>query len=278
MNKKLHTTHNIANKGFSGLRRYVARFKVSCNLIGNRPQSLTGHIVNVARNYKKRMRHRIILILMILFCLSCQTKWDVELWRQKIEGSDLSLYKFDAWGGRDTHVPGIIILDSLVGFKQDNVLEGNKITFLKSIPNKDSIKVIYAVRDNEVPTIGPYKIKDLAVKTTLCDFSDGTPTGCLLKCFDFKSFQETRDSLIFFSNTSRFVNEQDFDRISVPKGNLFLMTSNDNKKVAKVTSEKVIMLDNNKIPKICIARIEFYPIRDIKVTEFSDYGIYKPVK
>ncbi len=45
MNKAQHTTHNIANKGFSGMRRFVARFNLSCTLIGNRPQSLTGHIV-----------------------------------------------------------------------------------------------------------------------------------------------------------------------------------------------------------------------------------------
>ena len=36
-------TSGIANKGFSGMRRVVARFNFSCNLIGNRPQSLTGH-------------------------------------------------------------------------------------------------------------------------------------------------------------------------------------------------------------------------------------------
>ena len=39
------TTHNIANKGLSGMRRFVARFNFSCTLTGNRPQSLTGHIV-----------------------------------------------------------------------------------------------------------------------------------------------------------------------------------------------------------------------------------------
>ncbi len=39
-------THNIANKGFSGMRRFTARFNFSCTLIGNRPQSLTVHIVN----------------------------------------------------------------------------------------------------------------------------------------------------------------------------------------------------------------------------------------
>jgi len=38
-------THNIANKGLSGMRRFVARLKVLCTLIGNRPQFLTGHIV-----------------------------------------------------------------------------------------------------------------------------------------------------------------------------------------------------------------------------------------
>lgn len=47
------TTHNIANKGFSGMRRFVARFKVLCTLIGNRPQSLTGHIVTVSGQHKK---------------------------------------------------------------------------------------------------------------------------------------------------------------------------------------------------------------------------------
>ena len=45
MKKLLATTHNIANKGFSGMRRFVARFNFLCTLTGNRPQSLTGHIV-----------------------------------------------------------------------------------------------------------------------------------------------------------------------------------------------------------------------------------------
>jgi hypothetical protein len=35
----------IANKGFNGMRRYVARFNISCTLIGNLPQSLSGHML-----------------------------------------------------------------------------------------------------------------------------------------------------------------------------------------------------------------------------------------
>ena len=37
------TTRGIANKGFSGMRRLVARFNFLCALIGNLTQSLTGH-------------------------------------------------------------------------------------------------------------------------------------------------------------------------------------------------------------------------------------------
>jgi hypothetical protein len=37
------TTRGIANKGLSGMWRVVVRFNFSCILIGNRPQSLTGH-------------------------------------------------------------------------------------------------------------------------------------------------------------------------------------------------------------------------------------------
>ncbi len=45
MNKLRHTTYNIVNKGFSGMRRFVTRFNFLCTLKGNLPQSLTGHIV-----------------------------------------------------------------------------------------------------------------------------------------------------------------------------------------------------------------------------------------
>ena len=44
-------THNIANKGFSRMRRFLARINFSCTLIGSRPQSLTGHIVNRYRAF-----------------------------------------------------------------------------------------------------------------------------------------------------------------------------------------------------------------------------------
>ena len=45
--KQLHTTINIANKDFNGMRRFVARFNFLCTLIGHRPQSLTAILSTV---------------------------------------------------------------------------------------------------------------------------------------------------------------------------------------------------------------------------------------
>ena len=55
-NKAQPITRGIANKGFSGMRRVVARFNFSCNLIGNHPQSLTGHTANVSCKFKSHRK------------------------------------------------------------------------------------------------------------------------------------------------------------------------------------------------------------------------------
>lgn len=45
MNKAKQPSYNLANKGFSGMRKLVARINFLCILKRNRLQSLTGHIV-----------------------------------------------------------------------------------------------------------------------------------------------------------------------------------------------------------------------------------------
>lgn len=47
-------------------------------------------------------------------------EWNIsELYAQKIEGTSKILYKYDAWGGRDSHASGYVILDSTEIFKVD---------------------------------------------------------------------------------------------------------------------------------------------------------------
>ena len=48
------TTRGIANKGLSGMWRVVVRLNFSCILIGNRPQSLTGHTAIRYHTLKER--------------------------------------------------------------------------------------------------------------------------------------------------------------------------------------------------------------------------------
>lgn len=43
MKENQAVTRGIANKGFSGMRRFEAITNFSCNLVGNHPQSFTGH-------------------------------------------------------------------------------------------------------------------------------------------------------------------------------------------------------------------------------------------
>jgi hypothetical protein len=43
-------TKCICHRGFSGIRKVVARSNFSCTLIGNRPQSLNGHTAIGVRN------------------------------------------------------------------------------------------------------------------------------------------------------------------------------------------------------------------------------------
>ncbi len=55
---KAAITRGIANKGFSGIRRVVARFKFSCTWIGNRPQSLTGQAAKPYTLYRANILTR----------------------------------------------------------------------------------------------------------------------------------------------------------------------------------------------------------------------------
>lgn len=78
MNNHQRTTCGIANKGFNGMRKGIARFNISCYLTGNRPQSLTCHTANVMWHYKKRaMTYKInISLTVLIFLFACGSQVD----------------------------------------------------------------------------------------------------------------------------------------------------------------------------------------------------------
>ena len=177
-------------------------------------------------------------------------------------------------------ISGIKILKSENGFSQGDVISGEKLSYLIEIPNNKNIKGVYRL-DN--PSLKDKKeISPKMIKINIKGYRDfkgkykRNPHGH----YEFESFKETRDSLIFYSNNSVFVNGIDFERISVPKGNVYLMSSKDNTKVTRITAETVIFMREEKTgeTKFYTEWKVFDPINEINLNEFSDYGIYKPVK
>lgn len=242
----------------------------------------------ISRIYNKKKYFLFTIALILSGCFGFPTKWNIELWEQKIEDSNLSIYKFNAWGGRDSNVSGLKITDSLKGFTQYDVLKGDDFSSLRAIPNKDLIKAINTVRPEEGELNSNILISDkrFEIEGIIIDKEtyryNGTVSGiCTLKSYHFKTYEETRDSLIFYDNDSQFVNEKNYDRISIPKGNVYLMTTKDNKYIVRVVYDDLLIfqdLEKSKGIKICRHAKYFDPIDSIKISDFSDYGIYKPVK
>lgn len=153
----------------------------------------------------------LITILVLLLFTSCNydTTWNIQLWEQKIENSEFSIYKFNAWGGRDTNVSGMKLLNSNIGFQQSDVMKGEKLSYLISIPNKNKIEGVFRldranVQDKSFPKIKNTEIsikgyKNFNIKKGECSYED----------FNFESFKEIRDSIIFYSNKAKFVNGTD---------------------------------------------------------------------
>src|SRR5688572_6439363 len=94
---------------------------------------------------------RYLFISCITFILySCGTaEWETTLYAQKIEGTSKILYKYDAWGGRDSHKEGYAILDSTEKFEVNQI---NKlpISYLEEIPNRSCVLGVEFEKPKEV--------------------------------------------------------------------------------------------------------------------------------
>jgi hypothetical protein len=141
-------------------------------------------------------------------CLSGIGEWDITLYEQKIEGTSKAIYKYDAWGGRDSHKFGYVILDTTEIFKIPSV-NNIELDYLIEIPTENLIEV--AVYD-DVPykemkkmkeTYFPIQLEEkeiqgIKIKTKHYQEKGFRQAGDGVLKYEFSDFRETKDSICFY--------------------------------------------------------------------------------
>lgn len=244
---------------------------------------------------------KIFLFALLLSFWGCgNDEWDVTLYQQKIKGSSKVLYEYDAWGGRDSHSYGFVLMDSTETFKV-NASQQLPISFLADIPNKSLITGIELNKatniDNislEAVTSEKIKIDDIVVAIDFYEKYTGySDAGCILNEYSFETFRETKDSIFFNGIEKIFGNNlQNQTTAGFKKGNVKLI-ADENGKLFRLEIKDLFkgIADKHKYKKgtaeiiektlgssvICIRNYYLIPKSDIYVSEFSDFGIFKPV-
>ena len=239
--------------------------------------------------------NRLILYSIFTFCLnSCVFEkigqWDItKLYAQKIEGTSKILYKYDAWGGRDTNANGFIILDSTETFKIDLNKE-LPFYLLSDIPNKSKIEGITHECYNSCgedyyrsrPLYKPMKIdksqsNNISVECIIYQYRGYSEKQGGLERYVFEKFIETKDSLFFYNlNDVESMNGIHLNELKVKKGEVYLQQDKKGE-IKKITIEQVSL--NPKTKEFIDGRTCYLtPKHKTLINEFSERGIFREVK
>ena len=143
-------------------------------------------------------------MLLSLFYSCGIEEWDITLYEQKIEGTSKAIYKYDAWGGRDSHKSGYTILDTSRNFSMSNISK-LPIDKLNGIPTSKIVKAIernWPAEENELSfePIDSYDIKTNGIIFSILKYQRNALREKARKTwwYDYSDFKETRDSLEFY--------------------------------------------------------------------------------
>ncbi len=237
----------------------------------------------------------LFLSILTILLSSCgfdkSSEWNIyELYAQKIEGSSKLLYKYDAWGGRDSHTYGFIIIDSTQPFKIDidktltisKLLEfpsKNKISGISHECKNDCTEEYYKTEPNYLPLkIDKSKSEGINIENIVYQYRGlGKKDKGLRGDFVFEKFIETKDSIYFFNiNDIKSVHKTHLDELKLKKGEVYL-SENETGEITKIViNQTTLNPRNNEI----IESLTYFlsPENKIKSSDFSDRGIFKKVK
>lgn len=226
------------------------------------------------------------LFITVLFLnMSCDFSWKIsELFVQKIENSSKVIYKYDAWGGRDSYKFGYAILDSTDVFDINNV-ESIPFQYFESIPTKQNISgVIPKELDDQITPnkiFIPLKIKDseekgIKIRAKIFQNEGFSLRNQGYKQYQFKTFKESRDSIFFYNlNDIKSLEPEHLDILKFKKTNIFIRTKASNI-VSTILIEDLKLSQKNEI--ISNIRYDLTPKNKTKISSFSNIGIFKQVK
>ena len=225
----------------------------------------------------------IFFILLSLFsCADGNADWELYLYEQKIEGTSKALYKYDAWGGFDTHITGYTILDTTQNFEMRTRKE-LPIFLLTKIPNKNLVEAMQtkSINNDESITYNPIKsdkttIGEILLKTNYYQKKAYSEKAHGYEKMEFSNFKETRDSIYFYDlNEYTHKNTGHLDSLKIKKGNIFVAFKSKSETIHRIYIDNLIISDDVSERLISKTVYHLKPKNKTKISEISDYGIFK---
>lgn len=218
---------------------------------------------------------------------SCKFSWDIgALYAQKIENSSKVIYKFDAFGRRDSHQYGFIIYDENEKFEVDIK---KKLPFyeLSEIPNQLKIEGISnehpdLENDNAKPIFKPMKIQKtneegIEIENKIYQYNGYSERNKAYRTFEFENFKETSDSLIFYNlNDKKSIDETHWDKLKIRKGEVYLLLNDFNYVQSIQISGAYINPKTNELDSV--VHYHLTPKEPMKSISFSERGIFRSIK
>lgn len=215
--------------------------------------------------------------------------WEIaELYGQKIEGTSKVLYKYDAWGGRDAHASGFVILDSTERF-QVNPNKDLPFTDMLTIPDRTHVMGVstdYKNRSGEnykkiTPIFTPIKKEStdkqgFSITNIIYQYKGFAERDGGLGTYQFESFKETRDSIFFYDlDDVESMNGKHLDSFKLKKTDVCIMQSKTHE-IIKIIFEDLIVDKNSYEIK---SDVTYYltPKHKLNSYVFSNYGIFKQI-
>ncbi|KFF04253.1 hypothetical protein [Flavobacterium reichenbachii] len=221
----------------------------------------------------------------VLIFISCDRSWHLsELYIQKIENSSKVIYKYDAWGGRDSHIFGYAILDSTDVFDIDNV-KPLPFQYFENIPTKRNISGVICEKLDDKKASNkifmPLEIKDnkeqgIKIKTKIFQNEGFVSRNQGYKRYQFETFKESKDSLFFYNlNDVESLEPEHLDVLKFKKTNIYIRTKSQNL-ISNISIEDLKLSPKNEI--ISNIRYDLTPQNKTDIRNFSNVGIFKEVK